>query len=112
MSDYISRAAACEQLRLFLASDDEPRSEADDWIDFAIAAIARLVPAADVVEVVRCGECIHAPLPGDGEGSEIKWPEHDDVWLDETCPYCCSDRWYSIRPNPDWFCNKGERRTE
>ena len=56
-TEYISRDAACEQLRLFMTTDNEPRTEADDWLDFAIAAIARLVPAADVVEVVRCKNC-------------------------------------------------------
>ena len=69
------------------------------------------LPAADVVEVVRCKDCIHAPLPGDCEGgSNMEWPKIDGIYEDCTCPYFCDDNWYSTRPDPDGFCEKGERR--
>lgn len=69
------------------------------------------VPAADVVEVVRCKDCIHAPLPGDCEGgSNIEWPKIDGIYKDCTCPHFCDDDWYSARPDPEGFCEKGERR--
>ena len=68
------------------------------------------VPAADVVEVVRCKDCIHAPLPGDCEGgSNMEWPKIDGIYEDCTCPHFCDDDWYSTRPDPDGFCEKGER---
>ena len=69
------------------------------------------LPAADVVEVVRCKDCIHAPLPGDCEGgSNMEWPKIDGIYEDCTCPYFCDDDWYSTRPDPDGFCEMGERR--
>lgn len=69
------------------------------------------IPAADVVEVVRCKDCIHAPLPGDCEGgNDMEWPKIDGIYEDCTCPHFCGDNWYSTRPDPDGFCEKGERR--
>lgn len=68
------------------------------------------VPAADVRPVVRCKDCIHAPLPGDCEGNDMEWPKIDGIYEDCTCPHCCSDNWYSTRPDPEGFCEKGERR--
>lgn len=70
------------------------------------------VPAADVVEVVRCKDCIHAPLPGDCEGNDMEWPKIDGIYEDCICPHCCGDNWYSTRPDPDGFCEKGERRED
>ena len=65
----------------------------------------------DVRPVVRCKDCIHAPLPGDCEGgSNMEWPKIDGIYEDYTCPYFCDDDWYSTRPDPDRFCEKGERR--
>ena len=70
------------------------------------------LPAADVVEVVRCKDCIHAPLPGDCEGNDMEWPKIDGIYKDCTCPHCCGDNRYSTRPDPDGFCEKGERETQ
>lgn len=68
------------------------------------------LPAADVRPVVRCKDCIHAPLPGDCEGNDMEWPKIDGIYEDCTCPHCCADNWYSTRPDPDGFCEKGKRR--
>lgn len=64
----------------------------------------------DVRPVVRCKDCIHAPLPGDCEGNDMEWPKIDGIYEDCTCPHFCGDNWYSTRPDPDGFCEKGERR--
>lgn len=60
--------------------------------------------------VVRCKDCIHAPLPGDCEGNNMEWPKIDGIYVDCACPHYCGDNWYSTRPDPDGFCEKGERR--
>ena len=61
------------------------------------------------MDIVRCKDCIHAPLPGDGIRFDINWPKIDGVYWDMTCPYRCDDEYYSIRPDPEWFCHRGER---
>lgn len=58
----------------------------------------------DVVEVVRCKDCIHKPT-GSGVNHDITFPEQD-----YRCPCRCEDYWYSWMPNDDWFCANGERR--
>lgn len=73
------------------------------------------VPAADVVEVVRCKDCVHRPIVIDVSkpyGYGITGPkENGDT--DFTCPYLCDDEYYynGIMPKDDWYCSKGERRT-
>ena len=69
-------------------------------------------PAADVVEVVRCKDCIHAPLPGEGHSFDVIWPRNDWGLEYSPCPYFCDDGFYSIRPKPDWFCHIGEKKRE
>lgn len=49
-------------------------------------------PTADVVEVVRCKDCVH----------HKNAPKTTDVWC---------DRLDGLLPK-DWFCADGERRTE
>ena len=68
----------------------------------------------ELVEIVRCKDCVHAPRSWDKEGAYIEWPVIDAALgvVDETCPYCCGDRWESQCPRPEGFCDKGERRTE
>ena len=70
-------------------------------IDDAAEAL-QLVPAADVVEVVRCRECIHRPS-GTGVNHDVKFP-------DDACPCQCPDPWYSWVPPDDWYCASGERK--
>lgn len=69
MADYISREAAIQTLRN-LTFDLGDQTDIDDIIDdvleFAISAVERLVPAADVRPVVLCRDCKHFnPYPGD-----------------------------------------------
>lgn len=102
MDDYISRETAISEIM------SEPT---DTHYPSWYAEKLKQVPAADVVEVVRCKDCIHAPLPGDCEGgSNMEWPKIDGIYEDCTCPHYCDDSWYSARPDPDGFCENGERR--
>ena len=80
-------------------------------IDFAASNGLEIVAHAEKVsELVRCKDCIHAPILGIGNGFNIEWPKIDGLFEDSTCPYFCDDDYYSIRPDPEWFCHRGERR--
>lgn len=63
--------------------------------------------ALDLVEVVRCRDCKHAPTDNSGKrcigGSGITFP-------DDLCPCKCEDSFYSWMPENDWYCANGERR--
>lgn len=67
----------------------------------------RNLPAADVVEVVRCKDCKHRPYstePGKTYGLTIEAP-------DGRCPcYNEDDGWYSWVPDNEFFCSYGERK--
>lgn len=57
-------------------------------------------------EIVRCKDCKHQPFDSeDTQGFGVEFP-------DEMCPCQCDDFWYSWRPNDEWFCGNGERRTD
>lgn len=105
MAEYIEREAAIKEIYRF-----------DDYLDddmiWRLHYALREIPAADVVEVVRCKDCIHAPLPGDCGGSNMEWPKIDGIYEDCTCPHFCDDGWYSARPDPEGFCEKGKRRAD
>lgn len=97
-SDYISREAVLRDWPLC----DEP-GDAYQFI--------RNFPAADVVEVVRCKDCMYAPSGIDGgedQGFALEWP-HDEWPEDNPCPCKCEDGWYSHKPKPDFFCANGKR---
>lgn len=67
---------------------------------------------ADVVEVVRCHDCVHRPeaAPGVMYGVDVEAPRDEEGWHDDTCPYLCGDPWYNVMPHDDWFCHHGERK--
>ena len=54
------------------------------WND-AFDAVTNLPPAADVVEVVRCGECIRKDI-------------------------CRTSNVWAVSPDDNWFCADGERK--
>ena len=102
MAEYIERE---------VAKNAFPKAEADAFencryctcLDSGqIGEILDNVPAADVVEVVRCRECIHRPS-GTGVNHDVKFP-------DDACPCQCPDPWYSWVPPDDWYCASGERK--
>ena len=68
-----------------------------------------VLPAADLVEVVRCRECIYAPSGPESGGFALEWP-HDEWPEDNPCPCKCEDGWYSQKPKPDFYCASGKRK--
>ena len=114
MVEYISKSdavlAACRVLDKFggcsmgLFCPDSGCREVREVVDS--------VPAADVVEVVRCKDCVHRPEASDGvtSGVRVEAPRDEEGWHDDTCPYLCGDPWYNEIPNDDWFCHLGERK--
>lgn len=70
------------------------------------------VRPADVVEVVRCKDCVHRPIVQDASmryGFGITGPEENGD-TDFTCPYLCSDPYYNRMPKDDWYCSSGKKR--
>lgn len=90
MPEYISREAALtimERLRDKCGNDE---------MAFALNWASRLIrdtPAADVVEVVRCRECIY------NRG------ESKDLWGNPAI-VCAT----AVEHAPDWYCASGKRR--
>ena len=82
MSDYISREAVLEAIENCVQIGNTT------WTD-KYAARARIddIPAADVVEVVRCGECMQR--------------DEKTGWCDAVQDYIS---------NTNWFCAAGERK--
>lgn len=79
-----------------------------DFVD-ACDAICE-APTIDAVEVVRCKDCKHRPIKGDG--NIVYAPNDIDGWDDDTCPCLCDDCYYNWMPEDDFFCGKGERRED
>lgn len=65
-------------------------------------------PTADVVEVVECKDCKHRPTSIDGA---IQGFDVDFAW-DSLCPCQCDDGWYNWYPPDEWYCPRGERKTD
>ena len=112
MGEYIRRAAAIETAIDYRI--DVIENEYDRGYQIAVQDIAKglnAIPAADVREVVYCKDCRHAPSgksDGNAGGFDLEWPDGDDY----QCPFRCSDAWYSVMPDPDFFCANGERKEE
>ena len=72
------------------------------------------IPAADVVEVVRCRDCKHRPVVKDEShpyGFGLACPK-EGAYQDVTCPYLCDDGYYNRMPADDWYCAEGDRRVD
>lgn len=82
MAEYIEREAAIKAIEAYGTTNGSAIGYHSGAVDCAIAKIETL-PAADVVEVVRCGRC-----------------EHEQ--------YCRIAQHLGI----DGYCSKGERRSE
>lgn len=61
------------------------------------------IPAADVVEVVRCKDCRYYNI------YQLKRDYTDDR---RYSPSVCIIGKYAVRRNPEWFCADGERRQD
>ena len=96
MADYIEREAVIEicsnQYKECLRKNDW----CGDTVAWNIGFAVKDIPAADVVEVVRCKDCVHGTLYTNMAGAEYVDCGLDDhhVWL------------------PNSFCSYGERRAD
>ena len=84
MKEYIERSAAMESILGLTIADPAVAQYAD-----AVYYNLQRLPAADVVEVVRCRECIYATRPEDN------------------IVYCDN---FERDMMPDDYCSVGERR--
>lgn len=92
MAEYIKKSAVFEQFE----NADADVCETDDFggVDYGfgmknIKELINSIPAADVVEVVRCRDCKHC----DKVERRLWCMIHDDMYAEE-----------------DYFCASGERR--
>lgn len=87
MAEYIER----DKFRNILEAKAEMAFGTPKQVFYNTIAMLDLIPAADVVEVCRCGQCRHAT---------------DDIMVEGVC-YC-----HKIQQGMfvDGFCNYGERR--
>lgn len=95
-SEYISRDAAIKSTWMILEGMGYPRSE-NRSLERTVEAVFQSAPAADVVEVVRCGECKY----------------YNDK-LEMYSDYVCTIRHYCdgspIIVGKDDFCSSGRRK--
>ena len=116
MSDeYINRETLRELMytEAFDRDTGLQRWDSGLWIRFKLFEnCLDTIPAADVVEMVRCRECRYAPS-GTDDGAEqgfgLEWPE-DKPYHTNPCPFNVEDGWYSHKPKPDFFCAAGKRK--
>lgn len=71
--------------------------------------ILKSAQTVDAVSVIRCKDCKHRPIK---DGEFVDAPKYHDGFSDEICPCLCGDRYYSWMPEDDFFCKRGERRSE
>lgn len=110
MTDYIKREDAIKTIEKItigamniILTDEEKRKAAE--------ALFADIPSADVVEVVRCNECIHKPN-GYTDDDVLRYPNfpHEE---NNPCPcQVYEDKWYSWIPNDDFYCSYGERKDD
>lgn len=62
MSEYILREAAIKSTWMILEGMGYPRSE-NRSLERTVEAVFKSAPTADVVEVVRCRECVFGNMP-------------------------------------------------
>lgn len=103
MKEYIERAAVHElvnrlpKYQMFNYDRTESRRGiSPDDVDFGVDKI----PAADVVEVVRCRECENYDENGDCISLDLRIGIHSDTINYDFCP------------DPDFYCAYGRRKIE
>lgn len=98
MAEYIEREALLERMATDLGVLWESWGEREHYVDgFELAMyFAESAPAADVVEVVRCKDCVHGTLCENRAGAD-----YVDCALDDASTRLLHD-----------FCSYGERRGE
>ena len=101
MAEYIEREAALNASRIVyiecLYEDEENYLEGEIGnFHVVFARDIKAIPAADVVEVVRCKDCKHGDT-GINEDGKFFWK--------------CIGRCYG-GVDPEWYCADGERRAD
>lgn len=107
---YIEIDRAIETALLLLEEGEDEQTLAYNAALVAFIKNMENVPAADVVEVVRCKDCKHRPIATRADegilwGFSVEFP-------DERCPLQCEDGWYNHYPKDDFYCANAERRTD
>ena len=95
--EYIERKELLGTERL-LDTDIIRKSKTASWLYDQMIHDIENAPAADVVEVVRCKDCVHY--------TEIV-PQHK--YKGRTAKHCI---WHSRIVSEDGYCDQGLRRTE
>lgn len=114
VTDYISREDAV-QCAVDIAADLFNDGSYDSSAGASTVGVwLKDLPAADVVEVVRCRDCKHRPVVTDEShpyGFGLACPK-EGAYQDVTCPYLCDDGYYNRMPADGWYCADGERRAD
>lgn len=93
MAEYIGR----EKVKNILEAKAEMASGTPKEVFYNAAKMLELIPAADVVEVVRCKDC------------KFAFPYRNYYYCEnEDSPFTNSD--WAVCPNGDDFCSYGERK--
>lgn len=103
MGDYVSRNTALNCFHDWIDQHGDVHT-ADEMTEYnAIAAL----PAADVVEVVRCRDCKHW-LPQRQFGLDDEF----DIYNDYCALLVPDDHYYAISRRSEDFCSYAERRED
>lgn len=65
-------------------------------------------PVVDMVEVVRCKDCKHRPIPN-GNNHPLA-PKLGEFEWDYACPCLCDDEYYNFMPKDNDYCSRGEQK--
>ena len=65
-----------------------------------------------IIEIVQCKECKHRPIKDDPDGADYGFNIVAPTDGDDVCPCLVEDGWYSWMPEDNFYCGRGERRTD
>lgn len=65
-----------------------------------------------LIEIIPCKECKHRPIKDDPDGADYGFNIVAPTDGDDLCPCLVEDGWYSWMPEDNFYCGRGERRTE
>lgn len=78
----------------------------------ALSDMIKAVKELPRIDLVRCGECKHRPIKDDPDGADYGFNITEPTDGDDICPCLVEDGWYSWMPKDNFFCGRGERRTD
>ena len=65
-----------------------------------------------LIEIIPCKECKHRPIKDDPDGADYGFNIVAPTDGDDLCPCLVEDGWYSWMPEDNFYCGRGERRTD